>query len=189
MSFKIDYSQADTMEGIQDGTYEAVFYMMNEDTNPNTGNDFIRIDLIVRNDIDQKFKNAHVFDQMYKARDTGKFSMKRLAWMASAAQLDQKKEYNSMDELCEDFVGHPVKITVKNSDEEYNGKVYHHTNITRLAKTDFPKLNHQWKDTPEKLKGQTKGTGTIDLSEADTTEVEPDSLPFQEVSNELFEDS
>lgn len=170
MAFKIDFSQADSNGNVADGTYEAVFYMMNEDTNPNTGNPFIRVDLIIRNDVDQKYQNAHLFDQMYKAKATGKYSMRRLAWMASAAGLDEGREYNSLDELCSDFIGRPVRVTVKNSDENYNGKTYHHVNLTSWQKTKFPNMQHQWKKKPNQVdpfKGNSNGV-----------EVSDDDIPF-----------
>lgn len=169
MGFKIDYSQASNMGNVADGTYEAVFYMVTENVNEHTGSDFIRFDLIIRNDVEQKFQNSHLFDQMYKSKETGKYSMKRLAWLASAAQLDQSKEYNSMEELCEDFVAHPVRVTVRNSDREYKGRKYHDVNISRWEKTQFPKLNHQWKDTPEKL--MSNATSPADVSSEDDKEM------------------
>ncbi|HAB9065700.1 TPA_asm: DUF669 domain-containing protein, partial [Listeria monocytogenes] len=54
--FKVDHNDVFT-NGVENGTYEVVLYNANEDATKN-GAEFINIDLIIRNDVNQKFQNA-----------------------------------------------------------------------------------------------------------------------------------
>ncbi|EAG9849069.1 DUF669 domain-containing protein, partial [Listeria monocytogenes] len=63
--FKVDHKDVFT-NGVENGTYEVVLYNANEDATKN-GAEFINIDLIIRNDVNQKFQNAHIFHRVWKA--------------------------------------------------------------------------------------------------------------------------
>lgn len=50
MAIKLDFSKAND-GNIKDGTYEAVISGAREDVNPNSGNEFINVNLVIRNDV------------------------------------------------------------------------------------------------------------------------------------------
>lgn len=171
--FDLDFSKAND-GNIQDGTYETVIAFVKEDANQNTGTEFINFDLIVRNDLDQKYKNSHVFHRVWRAKETGKYNQGMLMAIAKAAGMQDGKHYNSFDDFMHDFTGQPVKITVRNKTREYNGKTYDDVNITRWASTDFPQVAHKWKDgtAPQSAGSNQFGNQT------EVVDVSDDDLPF-----------
>lgn len=135
----------DTFDGgIQDGTYETVITKFEENATQ-AGTEYTDVRLTVRNDIDQKYKNNIVFHRIWKAKATGKYDMRFFNTIGAAAQLQQGKQYSSIEELFKDFLGKPVRVTVKNETSEYNGKTYENLNVKRWEKTKFPELGHKFK--------------------------------------------
>lgn len=147
MGFTLD--QNDTFEGgIKDGTYEVVVTKMEESETKN-GAEHVDVRLTVRNDIQQGHKNQIVFHKVWKAKATGKYDMRFFNTMGKAAQLQQGKQYGSIEELFKDFLGKPVKVQVKNETSEYNGKTYENLNVKRWDKSEFPEVAHKYKKEDE----------------------------------------
>lgn len=170
MGFSLDF--ADVYEGtgrIADGNYEVVVNRCNEDATPG-GAEFIEFDLIIRNDVDQAFKNSHIFHKVWKAKDTGKYNMKTFNTIGKACQLQNGKSYKSLEELLNDYFHKTALVNVKNEESEYNGKTYTNTNIKYWAPS---KLNgpchHQFKKK-EDMTVSDMMAGGIDISD--------DMLPF-----------
>lgn len=142
-NFTLDMN--DTFEGgIKDGKYEVVITKF-EESATQSGTEFVDVRLTVRNDIDQPYKNQIVFHRIWKAKATGKYNMKFFNTIGAAAQLQQGKQYSSIDELFQDFLGKPVLVAVKNETSEYNDKIYENLNVKRWEKTNFPELAHKFK--------------------------------------------
>lgn len=142
MAITMDYSQAAEGSGdIQDGVYECVINRFGFDNYKDR--EFIKFDLIVRNDVPQKYQNKHIFDNQYPKKDTGEYAMGYLFMIGKNAGIPDHKEYADLTEMLADFSGHAVKVTVKN--EEYNGKTYPH--IKKWEPTSFPQMQHRWKDS------------------------------------------
>lgn len=172
MSFNLDFE--DTFEGgnIEDGHYEVVIYRCNEDSTP-SGAEYTEFDLIVRNDVDQKFKNAHIFHKVWKRKDDNKYNMKQFNTIGKACQLENGKTYNSFDDLLKDFFLKTAQVYVKNETNEYNGKTYTNTNVKFWNKTKTNGLNHQFKSQDKEAVGAV--AGGFDTSTANVTE---SNLPF-----------
>lgn len=170
--FNLDFT--DTYEGgnIEDGDYEVVIGRCNEDATEN-GAEYIEFDLIIRNDIDQKHKNQHIFHKVWKAKATGKYNMKSFNTIGKACQLQNGKSYKSLEELLNDFLRKTVIVNVKNEQSEYNGKTYNNTNVKYWNKTKFPNLQHQFKS-------DTKDTNSMTAGEMfdSGVNVTDDMLPF-----------
>lgn len=142
-NFTLDMN--DTFEGgIKDGKYEVVITKF-EESATQSGTEFVDVRLTVRNDIDQPYKNQIVFHRIWKAKATGKYNMKFFNTIGAAAQLQQGKQYSSIEELFQDFLGKPVLVAVKNEISEYNDKTYENLNVKRWEKTNFPELAHKFK--------------------------------------------
>ena len=86
-----------------------------------------------------------MFHRIWKAKATGKYDMRFFNTIGAAAQLQKGKQYSSIEELFKDFLGKPVRVTVKNETSEYNGKTYENLNVKRWEKTKFPELAHKFK--------------------------------------------
>lgn len=168
MPFTLDFSKANNGT-IADGTYEAVIFNVLEDATPG-GAEFMNFDLVVRNDVEQKYQNAHIFQRVWRARDTGKYSAGMINTIAQAANLDDGKSYQSLEDLMSDFLDHPVKVTVKNEENEYKGKIYEDLNIKRWNKSDYPNVQHQFKKGAKKPQPKNKP--------AEDTAINDDDLPF-----------
>lgn len=142
-NFTLDMN--DTFEGgIKDGKYEVVITKF-EESATQTGTEFVDVRLTVRNDIDQPYKNQIVFHRIWKAKATQKYNMKSFNTIGAAAQLQQGKQYSSIEELFKDFLGKPVLVAVKNETSEFNGKTYENLNVKRWEKTNFPEVAHKFK--------------------------------------------
>lgn len=158
----------DTFDGvIQDGTYEAVITKCEENVTPG-GAEHVDVRLTIRNDVNQKYKNNIIFHKIWKAKATGKYDMRFFNTIGAAAQLQQEKAYSSIEELFNNFLGKPVKVTVKNETSEYNGKTYENLNVKRWDKTALPEMTHQFKTTED-------GSNPFAGGEIN---VEDDDLPF-----------
>lgn len=166
MPFTLDFSKANNGT-VADGTYEAVIFNVLEDATPG-GAEFMNFDLIIRNDVDQKYQNAHIFQRVWRAKDTGKYNAGMINTIAQAAGMDDGKSYQSLEDLMSDFIDHPVKVNVKNEKNEYKGKTYDDLNVKRWNKSDYPNVQHLFKKAP--VKPQPKNN-------ADTT-ISDDDLPF-----------
>ena len=58
--------------------------------------------------------------------------------LGKAAGLPDGKEYDSLQQFCEELVGKPLRATIKH--EEYNGKTQER--VSWLNPTKFPEVNH-----------------------------------------------
>ncbi|MGQ8827046.1 DUF669 domain-containing protein [Bacillus sp. NA_146.1] len=146
MGFTLDFNEVFESNGrIADGNYEVVINQCNEDATPG-GAEFIQFDLIIRNDVEQAYKNCHIFHRVWKAKDTGKYNMKTFNTIGKSCQLQNGKSYKSLEELLNDFILKTVMVTVKNEQSEYNGKTYDNTNVKNWSpsKVTGP-LNHAFK--------------------------------------------
>jgi len=143
--FSLDFN--DVFEGsVEDGNYEVVVNRCSEDATPG-GAEYIEFDLIIRNDVQQKHQNQHIFHKVWKSKDTGKYNMRMFNTIGKACQLQNGKSYGSLEELMKDFEFKTAIVNVKNEESEYNGKTYNNLNVKfwEKSKIDGP-LNHQFKD-------------------------------------------
>lgn len=165
MSFTLDFSKANNGT-IADGTYEAVIFNVLEDATPG-GAEFMNFDLIIRNDVEQKYQNAHIFQRVWRSKSTGKYSVGMINTIAQAASLDDGKPYQSLGDLMSDFLDHPVKVTVKNEKNDYKGKIYEDLNIKRWNKSDYPSVQHQFKKGVQKPQPTSKPVEDTAVSDGD----------------------
>lgn len=175
--FSLDFNNTFEGGGIADGTYEVVITLAGEDATKN-GAEYADFRLTVRNDIDQKHKNQIVFEKLWKAKATGKYNMMMFNTIGKAAQLQKGKSYNSMQDLLADYVGKPVRVTVKNETSEYNGNTYENLNVKKWEETKFPNVQHVYKqkdNAPQNNGGA--GNDPFQPGNGPIT-VEDDDLPF-----------
>lgn len=141
-NFGVNYDEAFEGSGLMaEGTYEVLVVKAAEDVTKN-GTEHINMHLVVRNDIDQKYKNKYVFHSMFKGKQTGQYHSGILNTIAKALQIQNGKKFDSLDALLKDFVGKTAKITIKH--EEYNGNTNERVKAWEPSK--FTTCNHQFKD-------------------------------------------
>jgi hypothetical protein len=170
--FNLDFN--DVFEGtgkVADGDYQIFVNKVEEDSTPG-GAEYIQFDLIIRNDVNQEYKNSHLFHKVWKEKATGKYNMKTFNTIGKACQLQAGKNYNSLKELLDDYARKTAVVNVKNEESEYNGKTYNNTNVKYWSQTKLTGLNHQ-------AKAATNDNQTYsELSNNGAIEVSDDDLPF-----------
>ncbi|OEH55921.1 hypothetical protein AQ616_18970 [Oceanobacillus sp. E9] len=143
--FNLDFNN--TFEGFQkidDGVYEVVIESAAEDATQG-GAEFTNFTMVIRNDLDQPFKNQKIWERVFKAKATGTYNMLMFNTIGKAAGLEPGKTYNTFDELLNDYRGKPVQVFVQNETSEYNGKTYENLNVKKWSPTKFPNVQHQFK--------------------------------------------
>lgn len=162
----------DTFEGgIQDGVYEVIITTMQEDATQ-SGTEYTDVRLTVRNDVDQKYKNQIIFHKIWKAKATGKYNMRNFNTLGAAIQEQLKNtSFNTLEELFQEFRGKALRVQVKNETSEYNGKTYENLNVKQMGKTQFPDIQHQFKDGQNPNESNPFATGGAEVNDDST-------LPF-----------
>lgn len=170
MAFTLDFSKVKDTK-VENGTYECVVNNVSEGATP-SGAEYMNFDLIIRNDIKQKTQNFHIFQRVWRAKDTGKYNVSMINTIAKACSMSDGKSYNSLEDLFNDFIGNPVRVTVKNETSEWKGNKYENLNVKRWEVTKFPNVQHQWKEKPQ------KATSTPASDDKPEIEVKDEDLPF-----------
>lgn len=167
MAFKFDFE--DTFEGgLADGTYEVVIQSMAETATPR-GAEHISVVLVVRNDVEQKGKNALIFHNIWKAKATGKYNKSMINVIGKYARMSQDKVYNSLQDVFDDLERKPMKVTVKNESSEYNGKTYENLNVKRWDYTGLPHVQHEFKE---------KNDNPFNMEDGPVVDITEEDLPF-----------
>lgn len=165
--FNLDFSKAAQTGGVKDGTYECVVNRAYEDATKN-GAEYFELDLIIRNDFDQPYQNAHIFAKNWKAKDTGRYNEGMVMAIAEKLQLQDGKQYANFEELLADFVLKPVLVTVKNEESEYNGKTYNNLNVKKWEKSNLSgPIQHQFKNGDEPSFGRISNIEAPTISDSD----------------------
>lgn len=169
MLFTVNHEEAFETGEVKDGKYEVVINSAKEDATPN-GAEYLNLDLIIRNDFEQPFKNAHIFARVWKSKDSGQYHGGMLNTIGKAFRLPDGKSYKTMEELCDDLALKTGKVTVKNEISEYGGKTYENLNVKSWEQTELQGLNHQFKEKTKASNDPFGNAAQIDVSD--------DSLPF-----------
>lgn len=164
--FKVNHEEA--FEGndlIPEGSWEIVVKKA-EEKDTSSGRRHISLQLAVRNDLNQKYKNKIIFDTIWTKKDDNEtYNMANLQTVAKALDIPNGKAYNSLKELLQDWEGKGAKVYVKH--ETYNENT--NARVKGWNKTEAPGINHVWKDS--------KSTDT-GASFADMTPIDDGDIPF-----------
>ena len=141
MTFKLDFSQINNNNNdkkefakIQDGTYEVIIDSAKQDATP-SGADFLDIRLRIRQDFNQSFKNQIIFYRIWCSKKDGLYPAGMLNTLAKAAGLADGTEYADVDGYLKEILGKPLKVTVKNVNNEYKGKMYERLQVKRIEES------------------------------------------------------
>ena len=142
MGFSINYD--DVFEGndlIPQGDYEVIVKKTEEKETKNGDKKYISIQLAVRNDIDQKYKNKIIFESLFKGKESGKYNMKQFNTVSKALKIPNGKNYSSLDELLGDWNNKTALVRIKH--EKYNDNI--NARVGFWSESKFPTCNHEWK--------------------------------------------
>lgn len=140
-----------------EGEYEIIIKSAFEDATKN-GIPYINIPLVVRNDVEQPYKNKHIFHSMWKNKESGEYNFKAINTIAKAIGIPNGTKFESLEQLLDSFKNKTAKITIKHN--EYNGTTSERVSFWNPTK--FPECKHVFKSQ----------------AATDVTEQEKDDLPF-----------
>lgn len=168
--FKVNHDEATTFY-VEDGTYEVVVTQAKEGATKN-GSEYMDFRLTIRNDVQQKSQNSNIFYKIWKSKETGQYNMGMVQALCKALRVENGKTYASVDALLDDLLGRYMRVTVKNEENEFQGKIFENLNVKRTEETKAPQLNHTFKaDELEKIQQARNGGQPA-------VEVTNDDLPF-----------
>ena len=138
---KMDYSNIKEGGGlVPEGDYEVVIKSAFIDATP-SGTIYINIPLIIRNDIEQPYKNAYIWHALWQKKTPTKqdeefdgFSSAQIFRLCNAAGIPSDAEFKEFGDILEVLAGKLLRVTLYH--DEYNGKTnakVKFTNVTQHA--------------------------------------------------------
>lgn len=179
MGFKAN--QAEAEQGFQikpEGDYECIIASVEERTTRN-GATGLNFSLVIRNDVEQKFKNSYIFDTLWKRKQptpadqsVNGYGFGQVMAYGKAAQLPDGKDYENLEQFIQDLINKPIRVTLKHG--EYNGQPQENVSFKNITK--FPQVKHV-------MKLKTNVTSDTYATPATATKTQPelpidDDLPF-----------
>ena len=152
MAFRTNSSKASEGSSLKpEGDYEVLIDSAKIEDFPKadgTTTQRIKLKYVIRNDVEQKYKNAYLFNDIWKKKEPNEddlsvegFNFGNLMAIADAAKLPDNKEYESVSAFLADLAGKPVKVHLYHN--LYNGNTYE--KIDEHKPTDFPNVAHKAK--------------------------------------------
>ena len=130
------------------GDYEVIIKTAEERKTSN-GKEQISLNMVIRNDVDQKYQNKGVFFNTFKRTEPTEqdkqvqgYSFKTIMRLAKMTGIPSGKAYNNVSEMLADMVNKCVRITVDH--REYNGKTYE--DVKYINETKFAECKHVYKE-------------------------------------------
>lgn len=183
--FTTDYSNIDNnggnFEPLPNGEYEVVIKNATERATKN-GKEETQLTLVVRNDLTQvpelkeqngKYANRHVFVDEWKRDIDGayKYDMDNFMRYLNGIGVPEGTKIENFDQLLEMFRGKPVRVYIKQEENEYKGEteIVNRVAPWNFKRTQFPDLNHKWKNDKDNNEKQStnpfENSGDLDESE------------------------
>ncbi len=150
MGFSTNYEDIQDDFGIlPEGEYEVVIRNIEERTTKN-GATGLNLSLVVRNDVEQSYKNRYIFYTLWKRKEPTAadkqvqgYMFSQIMRLAKSAKLPNGKAYETVMDMCKDLMHRPLKVTLEH--REYNGK--QQENVKYVNSSDFPECRHVFKET------------------------------------------
>lgn len=154
MGFKTNLSEAEQGNSIKpEGNYECIIIKAEERTTKN-GATGLNFSMVVRNDVDQKFKNGFIFHTVWKRREPTQADLQvngygfgQIMALGKAAQLPDGKDYENLEQFIKELINKPVLITLKH--EEYKGELQERVSYINVTKRSDVKHVHKNKTSNE----------------------------------------
>lgn len=144
MAFTVDTNnvQENNNRGVmKPGEYEMVIKEVKEGATQ-SGTAYIQIELVVRNDVDQEYKNKHVWYSIWdtqKTRESGMYA-RNINTISKHAGIQNGATFNGIEEWGKFLFGKAIRVTIKN--DEYNGKT--REQVSYINASNFQQCNHSW---------------------------------------------
>lgn len=144
MAFTVNTNDTQEQQGLmKPGDYEVVIKEVKEGASQQKGTPYVQLELIVRNDVNQEYKNKHIWYTIWDTpatREKGIYA-KQINTVSKHAGIQNGATFNSFQEWGKFLFGRPLLATVKI--EEYNGQ--QNERVSFLSATKFPQCQHSFK--------------------------------------------
>lgn len=187
MGFKSNYSQSSQrFDNLKpEGEYECIIVKIEKKTTRN-GAKGLNFSMVIRNDVEQGYKNAYIFHTVWKKRSPSMYDEQvngynfgQLMAIAEACRLNDNKEYNTLEDFLTELDKKPLRVVLKHDD--FNDKIYEKVDF--VTPTAYPEVRHKFKET---VSSNTYATQTQSQSFANKTldvpyeedEISDEDLPF-----------
>lgn len=178
MSLTINHD--DAMEGsniLPEGEYEVFIKYICEDVTK-SGTIHIAATLIIRNDVEQGYKNKYIWYNLWKRKNPSAtdaacndYGARDIQTLSKSAGLTNGKKYEGLDDWFEDLKGKVIRVTIKH--EEFNGQQQAKVNYVNPSR--YPENKHLFKSnnpaSPDRV-AETNADGFVEIDDSD------DDLPF-----------
>ena len=149
--FEINHNEASTGGGIIPiGEYEVIIKSALEDVTKG-GTPYINVPMIIRNDIEQPYKNAYIWHSIWHVKEPkdadkacGGYSSYGIQTISKAAGLQNGKKYADLQAWGADLKSKLIRVSVKH--EEYQGNTQ--VKVKYCSETKYPVCNHVYKTAP-----------------------------------------
>lgn len=119
-----EYAGSSEFPVVDGGDYEVVLKVERKLTKDNS-KEFVNLDFMIRDDIEQKFKGSHVFDKAWKDTTNPQwFDLKKLGaiLVTQKGKEGYKTEFEEVDEFIQYINGISLIVTVEKKYDDYSQK-------------------------------------------------------------------
>lgn len=153
MAFGISYKQTENNSIIPIGEYE-VFIKSAEEKVTQAGKSYISVSFIVRNDVEQRYKNKYIWYSIWKKKEPnqadiacGGYNNQQIQFLSKAVQFSDGTEFASIQDWMKQLKGRVLKITIKH--EEFNGKI--RERVQKVDITKYPQYDEVFEEDDEDM--------------------------------------
>ncbi len=177
--FTTDYSnlESNDFSPLPEGEYEVVIKSATERATKN-GKEETQLQLVVRNDLKKtselqaKYANRVIFVDEWKRTIDGqyKYKMDNFMHYLNGVGVPEGTLIESFEQLLDMFRGKPVRVFVKQEENEYKGEkqIVNRVAPWNFKNTKFPQVNHEWKSDDDKPSN----------NEFENIDIDDSTLPF-----------
>lgn len=170
MAYSTNFSDVTTI--VPQGKYEVLIMSAYEDVTRTTNKQYIKTVLIIRNDVEQNYKNYKIYYPLWKRKNPTEQDMLAggygagLQLLSRAAGIPSGVSFDSIAAWLDMLKNKPVQITLEH--EEWNGELREKVRYVNASK--YPDVKHKF---PQFEAANMPTTET----KSDFTDVD-DDLPF-----------
>jgi hypothetical protein len=182
MAFGVDYTKAsEGTDLLPEGEYEVIIKYAGESATRG-GRMYINVTCVIRNDVDQKFKNKYVWYSIWQKKEPtpadlncGGYSSKQIQNLSKAVKLPDGKKYENIANWCDDLKNRVFKVTIEH--EEYKGQTQ--AKVKWTNETKYPECHHAWKKAEDETLAEDETSSANTPAPGEYVEVSSDNdLPF-----------
>lgn len=167
MAFTTNHNNVQRANLMDVGEYELI--IISAGTAYTAGNtEYVKIESVVRNDVDQKYKNKHVFDSLWLSEKAMEFTERKINTVDKALEMPEAT-YESYDEWGAGIVGRAIRAKITHSKPQpgYDPR----EQVSTYMPTKNPAVMHAFAEELQR-------SGGVSTKNSGFTEVEDDKLPF-----------